>query len=181
MNQGIRWLRFVKKTRGWRSRDIITLREPQFSSKFSQDSRVKINIDSCESCYEISVCKTCKKRVSLQNLSARLSRSKSCYEISVCKTRKKRVLLQNLSARLVRSKSRYEISVCETREERVWLLVLTPESRENLARILASRENFKKWFSCQPYLWYGRCSVMLIIVWRRRFDDVTLFSGMNHT
>jgi hypothetical protein len=37
----------------------------------------------------------------------------SHHEISVCETHKKRVLLQNMSARLVRSKSRYEISVCK--------------------------------------------------------------------
>ncbi len=39
-------------------------------------------------------------------------------------------------ARLAFRDSRYEISVCETHEKRVSLLILTRESRENLARIL---------------------------------------------
>jgi hypothetical protein len=92
-------------------------------------------------------------------LFARLVRSESCYKISVCKTHRKRVLVQNLSVRLVRIESCYEISVCVTREKRVSLLILTCKSRKNLARILgpkksslASCENFKKWFSCQPYV-----------------------------
>jgi hypothetical protein len=116
LNQGTRWVRFGKKNRGRKSRETITFREPQFCFKLCcqdcvrpkilQDSRVKItiSIDSCESCYEISVCETCYKRVSLQNLSVRLARSES----------------------------RYEISVCETRETLASLLILTRESRENL-------------------------------------------------
>ncbi len=97
--------------------------------------------------------------VSLQNLSTRFARSESCYEISFCKTLKKRFSLWNFVARLASHKSHYEISVCETREKRVLLLILTRENLASLARILgkkaslASWENFKKWFSCQPY--YG--------------------------
>ncbi len=54
-------------------------------------------------------------------LFARLVRCKSCYEISVCETGMKRVSLRNLPARLLVSKSRYEISVCETHENQVRL------------------------------------------------------------
>ncbi len=68
-------------------------------------------------------------------LFARLARSESCYEISFCKTSKKRFSLQNFVARLAFRDSHYEISVCETHEKRVSLLILTRESRENLARI----------------------------------------------
>jgi hypothetical protein len=58
------------KNRGWKSRETITLREPQFcfkfvakivlDPKFLQGSRVKISIDSRESRYEISVCESRK-------------------------------------------------------------------------------------------------------------------------
>jgi hypothetical protein len=91
-------------------------------------------------------------------MSARLARSESCYEISFCETRKKRFSLRNFVTRHASRDSRYETSVCETREKWVSLLILTRESRENFARILgqkaslASRENFKKWFLCQPKL-----------------------------
>jgi hypothetical protein len=80
--------------------------------KFSQDSRVKISIDSCESRYEISVCEY-------------------RFKISVFETRMKRVSQRNLSARLARSESHYEISVRETLEKRISLLILTPKSRED--------------------------------------------------
>jgi hypothetical protein len=82
---------------------------PKILARFSQDSRVKVSDDSCESRYEISVCKTHESRykiclqdlreaslatkflfgdswVSLQNLSGRLARSKYCYKIYVCET-----------------------------------------------------------------------------------------------
>ncbi len=132
----------MKKTEANKSRATVPLREPQFYFKlcfqncvihkilmwFSQDFRVKIRIDSR---YEISVCKTRKKRISLQNLSVRLTRSESHRQISVCEARKKRASLQNLSARLTRSESRYKISVCDTREKRVSLLILSRESSEN--------------------------------------------------
>jgi hypothetical protein len=45
-------------------------------------------------------------------------------------------LLRNFVARLAFRDSRYEIFVCETHEKRVSQLILTRESRENLARIL---------------------------------------------
>jgi hypothetical protein len=127
----------------------------------------KISIDSRESRYEISVCETDKKRVSLRTLSARLARSETRekrvslrnlsarlvtsephYEISVCETRKKRVSLQNLSVRLSRSESHYKISVYKTGEKRVSILISTRESREILARILGlkSESRFSREF-----------------------------------
>ncbi len=69
-------------------------------------------------------------------LFARLTRSESCYEISFWETRKKRFLLRNFVVRLASREFRYEISLRETHEKRVLLLILTRESRENLARIL---------------------------------------------
>jgi hypothetical protein len=114
MHQETRWVLFVKKNRGWKSRETITLREPQFCFKlcYTQYSRKnKISIDSRESCFKISVCETRQKWVSL-----------SLTTKFVCETREKRVSLRNfnlwdsyelnltmrfLSTRLVRSKSRY--------------------------------------------------------------------------
>ncbi len=105
----------------------------KFLERFSQDSRDKISNDSRESRCEISVCETCESRyeiclrdpretsLSTKFLSARLVRS---------------VSLRNFVARLAFCDSRCEISVCETHEKRVSLLILTRESRENLARIL---------------------------------------------
>jgi CYTH domain-containing protein len=74
--------------------------------KSSQDSRVKISIDSR---YKISVCKTRESR----------------YEIRLRDLREVSLTTKFLSARLLRSEFRYEISVCETREKGVLLLILT--------------------------------------------------------
>jgi hypothetical protein len=79
----------------------------------------------------------------------------------VCETREKPVLLRNfflrdsqeaILAKKFRSNafrdSRCKISVCETHEKRVSLLILTRESRENLARILVlnSESRFSREF-----------------------------------
>ncbi len=77
--------------------------------KFSQESRVKISIDSRESRYKISVCKT----------------RESHYEICLRDLREVSFTTKFLFARLLRSEFRYEISVCETREKGVLLLILT--------------------------------------------------------
>jgi hypothetical protein len=119
-------------------------------SKFSQDSlktpelklimilaslAVKFLLTRLASLFTKVVCETCEKRVLLRN--------------SLCETRKKRFLLRNFVARLAFRDSRYEISVCETHEKQVSLVILTRESRKNLARTLSLksepfRENFKK-------------------------------------
>ncbi len=101
-----------------------------------------------ESCYEISFCKTRKKRFLLQNFAARLASRESHYEISFCKTRQKRFLPRNFVARLASCASHCKISFCETREKRVLLLILTHESRENLVRILGlhSESRFSREF-----------------------------------
>jgi hypothetical protein len=99
------------------SKIIIHSEKLVLDPKFSQGSRVKISNDSRESHYKISVCETCK------------SRCKICLRDS-------RVLLQNFSAILAISKSCCKISFCKSREKRVSLLILTRESRKNLARIL---------------------------------------------
>ncbi len=103
----------------------------QLDLKFSQDSRVKISTDSCESRYEFSL------RVLLRNFFC-----KTCYEISFCETRKKWFTLQNSVARLASRKSRYKISVCETHKKWVSLLILTRQSHETLARILGLKSKF---------------------------------------
>jgi hypothetical protein len=54
----------------------------------------------------------------------------------VCETREKLFSLWNFVERLAFRDSRYEISVCETHEKWVLLVILTCESRKNLARIL---------------------------------------------
>jgi hypothetical protein len=96
-----------EKTRVWKSRETITLREPQFCFKlccqncvrpkilarFLQDSRVKISIDSRKSCYKI--------------LFARLVRSECCYEICLRDLRDESLTTKFLSAWLARSESRY--------------------------------------------------------------------------
>jgi hypothetical protein len=132
MYQGTKWVPFVKKKpRGWKSHETLSLREPQFCFKlcwqnfvrpkiltrFLQDSRDKISIDSRESCYEISV----------------------CYEICLRDSQEASLAAKFLSARLVRSESHYEISVCENCEKRVLLIILTLESCENFGS--------KKWVS----------------------------------
>jgi hypothetical protein len=114
--------------------------------KFSQDSlRVEISTDSRESRYEISLRETCEShyKIYLQD-----SRAESCYEISFCKTRKKRFSLRNFVARLASRKSHYKISVCETHKKRVSQLILTCESHKNLARILGleSESRFSREF-----------------------------------
>jgi hypothetical protein len=76
----------------------------------------------------------------------------SRYKTSVCNTHKKRVSLQNLSARLVRSESCFEISICETCEERVSLLILTCESRKNLMRILGLKSESRFSRECQKVI-----------------------------
>ncbi len=62
--------------------------------KFSQDSRVKISNDSCESRYKISVCETRESR----------------YKICLRDSQEASIATEFLSARLVGSDSRYEIS-----------------------------------------------------------------------
>jgi hypothetical protein len=65
----------------------------KFLSRFSQDSRVKISNDSCESRYEISVCETRESR----------------YKICLRDSQENTLCTKFLSARLVRRDFRYEI------------------------------------------------------------------------
>ncbi len=44
INQGTRWVRFMKKTRGWKPRETITFREPQFSFKLCCQNCVRAKI-----------------------------------------------------------------------------------------------------------------------------------------
>jgi hypothetical protein len=99
------------------SKIIIKNEKLVLDLKFSQDSRVKISNDSRKSRYEISVCET------------RESRYEFCLRDAILATK-------FFSVRLIRSGSRYEISVCDTHEKQVLKLILTRESRENLARTL---------------------------------------------
>jgi hypothetical protein len=97
------------------SKIIIDSEKLVFDPKFLQDSRVEISNDSRKSCYEISICKTCKSR----------------YKICLRDSQEASLATKFLSARLVRSDSCYEISVCKTCEKRVSLLILTRKSYEN--------------------------------------------------
>ncbi len=85
--------------------------------KFSQDSRVKISNDSCESHNEISVCETRESR----------------YKIFLRDSREANLATKFISARLVRSDSQdsREASLATNFDSRV-----SRESRENLPSLL---------------------------------------------
>jgi hypothetical protein len=72
----------------------------------------------------------------------------SRYEICLRDSREASLATKFLFARLVRNDSRYEISVWKSHEKRFSLLILTRESRENLARILGleSESRFSREF-----------------------------------
>ncbi len=144
-----------------------------FDSKFSQDSLKtpeRISNDSRESRYKICLRDS---RVLLQNLSAR---RESCYEISFCETRKKRFSIQNFVARLAFRVSCYKISVCETHEKRVSLLILTRESRENLARILGLKSESR--FS-QEFQKVILVSTLLYTEMYSRYQDLWCYLSTN--
>ncbi len=105
------------------SKIIIKNEKLVLDPKFSQDSRVKISNDSRESRYEISVCETRESR----------------YEFCLRDSREAILATNFFSVRLIRSGYRYEISVCDTHEKQVLILILTRESRENLARTLGQK------------------------------------------
>jgi hypothetical protein len=110
----------------------------------------KISIDSRESGYEIYLCEAHEKRVSIQNLSVRLTRSKSHNEISVCETRKKRVATK---------------FVCKTHEKRVSLRNIglrhshaKASLATNLARILCLKSKSRFSWTFQKVIFVSTLS-----------------------
>jgi hypothetical protein len=120
------WVRFVKKTRGWKFCETITLREPQFCllccqscvrpkilARFSQDSReLKLVLILAS--------------LATKFLFARLVRSESHYKIWLRDSREPSLAMKFLSVRLVRSESCYEICLREVSLQNFCLL----DSRE---------------------------------------------------
>ncbi len=97
------------------SKIIIHRGKLVLNPKFSQDSRVKISHDSCESCYEISICET----------------RESHYEISLRDSRDASLTTTFISARLVRSDSRYDDISVEASLATNFDSWASVESREN--------------------------------------------------